>query len=202
MRALILVLAFIAFTLPAVALEGIGGVVAVRGDVTVVRGDATLDAAPGFVLERGDRIVTGAGGRALLQLEGGLTVSVASATELVLAELRATPQTSALAAWIELVEGLVRAVLSAPAAEADVQVRTPVAVTSVRSTEWTVEHAPEHTAVFCRDGAVAVSAAGTSVVLGPGDGTDVRGAAAPTAPVAWGAPRIERTLARTRLVAP
>ncbi len=199
MRALLLAVACLALALPALALEGIGGVVAVRGDVAILRGDARLEAVPGLAVERGDRIVTGAGGRALLQLDGGLTVTVASATELVLEELRRDARTSALTTWLGVVEGLVRAVLTAPVADNEVEIRTPLAVTSVRSTEWTVEHAPDHTAVFVRDGEVAVGAAGVTVVLGPGEGTDVRGAAAPSAPVVWGAPRVERTLARTRM---
>jgi len=177
----------------------VGRVAATRGDVVIVRGDEAVPARAGAALATGDRIETGMNGMALLQLRGGLTLTVARNTELVVGDVAPSPARAAFAGWLELVEGLLRAVLSAPSAEDDVEIRTPIAVTSVRSTEWTVEHAPEHTAVFCRDGSVAVQAAGTTVTLEPGEGSDVRGNAPPTAATQWGEPRVADTLARSTL---
>ena len=185
---------------PAWALESIGRVAAVQGAAEIIRADERLAVTPGIALELDDRVVTSVSGRVLLQLDGGLTVTVAPGTELRLAELRGAP--AGLTAWLDLLRGLVRAVLTAPGTTNDVEVRTPIAVTSVRSTEWTVEHRPAHTAVFCRDGVVDVAAVGGTVTLAAGDGTDVRGDAPPSAPVAWGAPRIADTLARTSFARP
>lgn len=179
----------------------VGSIAALRGEVSVIRDGETRTARAGLVLMTGDRVVTG-GGMALLQFRGGLTLTVARGTELVVGDIAPGPAQATMAAWLELIEGLVRAVLSAPGDGADVRVDTPLAVTSVRSTEWTVEHTDDHTAVFCRDGEVRVEAAGEAVVLAAGDGTDVRGDAAPTTPVVWGEPRVADTLARSTLATP
>lgn len=195
------VLLFVSAAAAAAAAAEVGGIAALRGEVTIVRAGEPQRAEIGDALAAGDRVVTGAAGMALLQFHGGLTVTVARDTSLVVGDVAPTAARATMAAWLELVEGLVRAVLSVPG-EHEAEIRTPLAVTSVRSTEWTVQHDPDHTAVFCRDGAVDVAAAGERVTLGPGDGTDVRGTAPPSAPVQWGAPRVERTLARSTLAAP
>jgi len=179
----------------------VGSIAALRGEVSVIRDGETRTARAGLALMTGDRVVTG-GGMALLQFRGGLTLTVARGTELVVGDIAPGPAQATMAAWLELIEGLVRAVLSAPGDGGDVRVDTPLAVTSVRSTEWTVEHTDDHTAVFCRDGEVRVEAAGEAVVLAAGDGTDVRGDAAPTTPVVWGEPRVADTLARSTLATP
>lgn len=187
---------------PAVAgAAEVGSIAALRGDVTIVRAGETRGAEVGAALAAGDRVVTGAGGMALLQFHGGLTVTVARDTSLAVGDVAPTAARATMAAWLELIEGLVRAVLTAPG-ETDTEIRTPLAVTSVRSTEWTVQHDPDHTAVFCRDGVVDVAAAGERVTLRAGDGTDVRGTAPPSAPVQWGAPRVEQTLRRSTFFAP
>ena len=179
----------------------VGSIAALRGEVSVIRDGETRTARAGLALMTGDRVVTG-GGMALLQFRGGLTLTVARGTELVVGDIAPGPAQATMAAWLELIEGLVRAVLSAPGDGGDVRVDTPLAVTSVRSTEWTVEHTDDHTAVFCRDGEVRVEAAGEAVVVAAGDGTDVRGDAAPTTPVVWGEPRVADTLARSTLATP
>jgi hypothetical protein len=201
MRSLAVALLLLLSPVAVLAAE-VGSVAALRGDVRIVRQGDAQPARAGAVLMTGDRVVTGAGGMALLQLRGGLTLTVARDTELVVGNVVPSPAQATLAAWLDLIEGLVRAVLSAPGAASDVQVDSPLAVTSVRSTEWTVEHGDDHTAVFCRDGEVAVAAAGATVTLAAGDGTDVRGDAPPTEPVAWGEPRVADTLARSSLATP
>jgi hypothetical protein len=201
MRGLVVAVLLLLWPAGGLAAE-LGSIAALRGAVTVVRDGEPRAAEVGAALVTGDRVVTGARGMALLQLRGGLTVTVARATEIVVGDVAPSPAQATLAAWLELIGGLVRAVLTAPGGGADVRIETPLAVTSVRSTEWTVEHDDDHTAVFCRDGAVRVAAAGATVTLAPGDGTDVRGDAAPGAPAAWGAPRVADTLARSTLATP
>jgi hypothetical protein len=180
----------------------VGSVAALRGEVTLIRAGEPRAARAGAALMAGDRVVTSAGGMALLQLRGGLTLTVARDTELVVGDVAPGPAQATMAAWLELIEGVGRAVLSAPGEAADVRIDSPLAVTSVRSTEWAVEHAGDHSAVFCRDGEVRVEAAGEAVTLLAGDGTDVRGDAAPTTPVVWGEPRVADTLARSMLATP
>ena len=73
-----------------------------------------------------------------------------------------------------------------------VQVRTPSAVASVRSTEWAMRWNNGVSEVFTREGTVAVSANGGSVGLGPGDGVDVSGSGEFKPVVQWKPPRIAR----------
>jgi hypothetical protein len=190
---------------PAGLAAEVGKIAGVRGEVALIHAGERRIATAGDALAPGDRVVTGPRGMALLQLRGGLTLTVARDTELVVGGAGAGTARATMAGWLEVLEGLVRAVLSAPAVAPEVRVQTPLAVTSVRSTEWSVEHDPTdvHTAVFCRTGAVAVTAAGATVTLGPGDGSDIRGdGAAPGAPAAWGAPRVADTLARSTFATP
>ncbi len=201
MRRLAVALVLILAPVGVLAAE-VGSIAALRGEVNVVRDGDVLAVRAGDAVMSGDRVVTGRNGMALLQLRGGLTLTVARGTELLVGDVVPTVAEAAFAGWLELIEGLVRAVSSAPARSPEVEIRSPLAVTSVRSTEWTVQHDPGHTAVFCRDGEVEVAAAGARVVLAAGDGTDVRGTAPPSTPVAWGSPRVADTLARSTLAAP
>ena len=73
-----------------------------------------------------------------------------------------------------------------------VQVRTPSAVAAVRSTEWAMRWSNGVSEVFTREGAVAVSADGGSVRLGPGDGVDVSDSGEFKPVVQWRPPRIAR----------
>ncbi len=173
----------------------IGQVVALQGVVTLERLDGAATAVGGERLHAGDRLVTGFGSRVLLRLDGGLSVVVGAATDLGLERVTR----SADGAWstaLDLARGIFRAVLGVAGNE--VNVETALAITSVRSTEWTVEHGGDRTAVFAREGRVEVTAAGATVVLTAGEGTDVRPETPPTAPAIWGAPRVEDTLERTR----
>ncbi|TVQ32135.1 MAG: hypothetical protein EA356_13685 [Geminicoccaceae bacterium] len=173
----------------------VGQLAALQGTVALAGPLERRGLTGGEVLRAGDRLVTGAGSRALVQLEGGLTVVVGAASELVVQ--RAAREGGPWSTLVELATGVVRAVLSAPTAGAEVQIQTTFAVTSVRSTEWTVEQSAEGTAVFAQSGSVAVDAAGEQVVLAAGQGTDIAPGAAPTPPIAWGAPRVADTLERT-----
>ena len=73
-----------------------------------------------------------------------------------------------------------------------VQVRTPSAVASIRSTEWAMRVQNGSTAVFAREGQVYVLAnSDDSVWLGPGDGIDVTADGEMAGVVQWGQARID-----------
>ncbi len=80
-----------------------------------------------------------------------------------------------------------------------VSIRSPFAHLAVRGT--TVFAGPSNGVfgVFVADGEVEVSAAGRSVILRPGQGTNIaRPGDAPTAAVSWGKARIDAALASVR----
>ncbi len=197
MRSLLLIVPLLLGSLGAVADErpAIGQVAALQGSVTLERAHGPTPAVGGERLHAGDRLVTGFGSRVLLQLDGGLSVVVGATTDLGLTGVTRSAD-DAWSAALDLARGILRAVLGGAGGE--VNVETALAITSVRSTEWTVDHGADGTAVFAREGRVEVTAGGETVVLGAGEGTDVRPGAPPTAPASWGAPRVEDTLERTR----
>lgn len=77
------------------------------------------------------------------------------------------------------------------------QIRTPHAIASVRGTAFAVDVTDESTAVFVVDGMVRVGAVHrpASVILGPGQGVDVRPGEAMTVK-SWGASRVAALLGR------
>ena len=81
-----------------------------------------------------------------------------------------------------------------------IEIDTRTAVASVRSTEWLAESTAKGTGVLSIEGEVTVHAiAGGTVILRPGEGTDVASAAPPKAPAIWGAARRQDAIARTTI---
>lgn len=185
--------------------QAVAGVVARReGSVIAVRsgGDVWLEA--GSPIFRGDGIRTGPGAKVRIDFAGGLVVVVGPATEVGVEEFLAggSGGGSALtAAVLDLLVGIVRLVGPAEAGPARrIEVRTRVALASVRSTEWLVESAPAGTGVFVREGRVEVRGlVGAPVVLEPGFGTDVPPGGPAATPRRWGEARRDAALARTTL---
>ena len=72
---------------------------------------------------------------------------------------------------------------------------------STRSTDWLIEAARGRTSVFVARGSVAVRGVdgGTDVLLDAGHGTDVLPGEPPNPAKRWGAARVERAMARTRV---
>ena len=133
------------------------------------------------------RIVTGPDTRIALDCEGGRRVVVAPDTDIDFGRLAASEGYAA-----RLLRGLAGFVL--PLLGADrFEVRTPTAVASVRSTEWLMEVGEDGaTAVFVREGAVAVEAPRGGAVLEPGEGVDVTATGVAGPVKTWGAGRVAR----------
>lgn len=100
---------------------------------------------------------------------------------------------------LELLRGILRAVLPDTSDWNRYDVESRNAVASVRSTEWVVVLGSEQTSVFVVDGTVGVRASETEVQLQSGDGTDVPFGDPPGAPVQWGQARVDRVLNQTTL---
>ena len=78
------------------------------------------------------------------------------------------------------------------------QVVTPQAIAAVRGTKWAVDVAGGQTSVFVVSGSVAVQrpAASAGVLLGPGEGVDVRAGDEPLTVRRWPAARVAALMAR------
>ena len=201
----------------------VGRVVQLEGAVVLLRGGEPLPASLDAAVFPGDRVRTYAAGKALVLLDGGVRLQLGPASELEVTRfLQPAPQ-SRFEALLSLLDGLVRVLISDAGPGGALDVRTSAATASARATDFVVETTPERSSVLAVEREVTVtSRSGQSVVLRPGEGTDVpddpavwrrvraegfppEGAAvagppsAPSTAKTWGAARRERVLALTTL---
>jgi hypothetical protein len=104
-------------------------------------------------------------------------------------------------AVVELLEGIVRALLPGGHTWERFDIVTRTAVASVRSTDWIVDAKADTTGVFVEDGNVLVSSRANQaqIYLPAGFGVDVGTQPAPLQARAWAPARVEDARARTRL---
>jgi hypothetical protein len=178
------------------------GCIAARvvGDATIQRGTATQPVRPAMPLHQGDRLVTGAGGRVEMRCPDGSSLVIGERTSVQLSVFITDDRRHN--AVIEVLEGIVRALLPNGHAWERFDIVTRTAVASVRSTEWIVDAKPGTTGVFVASGGVLVSSRANQaqVFLQPGYGVDVGTQPAPLEARLWGQARIDDALARTRLL--
>jgi len=195
MRCCLRALVFILVTmvaLPALAAEA-GHVLRIVGNVEIERASGTTSLGVGQAIATGDRIKTGEDARVEIELEGGVRLVLGPDSRLVVPE-----QASRAISVVDLLMGIVRATLP-ESGVGGFMIRGRTAVASVRSTEWIVETDDTSTAVFSINGEVQVIGTGGSVILMPGQGTDVEAGSAPTEPKEWGAERRSDVVFRTQL---
>lgn len=162
-----------------------------EGERIDIRGPAGWVALPGAALPPGAAALrTGPGTRVEIRCAGGVVVTLGEGTEIDLSELAAPADADGV--LVRLFRGIAGFVAPEPQA-APIAVATPLAIASIRSTEWHVESARRTgTAVFVRKGRVAVTAGAATVELAPGEGVDVATDGTLPAPHPWGAARIAR----------
>ena len=177
--------------LPAMAAEA-GHVLRLVGAVEIERASGTTSLTVGAPIATGDRIMTGEDARVEIELEGGARLILGPESRLVVPE-----QAARAISVVDLLLGIVRATLPEGGTVSGFMVRGRTAVASVRSTEWIVETDDDNTAVLAIDADVQVIGTGGSVILTPGQGTDVAAGSAPTEPKEWGMERRSDVLART-----
>ena len=169
---------------------------AVEGtSATLWRFGAERPLSPGALPAGESTIRTGDATRVEIACDDGTVVTIGAGTRVALESLAgAGPSKNVL---IQIIEGVVGAV--APSRSwSGFELRSPLAIAAIRSTEWLMEHDPEKgSAVFVREGRVRVSApAGPAyATLGPGEGLDVSSDGA-GAVKTWGAARVEAVGAR------
>ncbi len=120
----------------------------------------------------------------------GIVLTVGTGTEVNLETLAGRGDDVVL----QLIDGIIG--LFAPEGrEGRFTVQTPLAIASVRSTEWLAEHAPaDGSAVFVRAGRVDVAAgSGGRATLGPGEGVTIAPDGSAGEVKTWGEARIRRS---------
>lgn len=148
-----------------------------------------------------DEVMTAENGRLKIEFADRSLIVIGGGSRIFIADYAVSERGRRTGAMLSLLSGIIRAVAANPGGHFSVGSRAAVA--SARSTEWLMEADPTSAAVFAAAGRVAVQAVGTnaSVLLQPGEGTDVPADGTPTPPKEWGQARVDDFLARTRLAA-
>ena len=176
--------------------DPVGYVARVVGVCVALEADGSRVLVAGGPVFRADRIVTSADAGLVVEFGDGSQISIGSQSVVIVSEFVAEQGSGRWAGAFDLILGAIRAFINDDG-EGSMQVQTRAAVASARSTEWAMEVAGDHTAVFVVAGDVEVAAAGETVVLGPGLGVDVDTGERPTDPKAWGQGRVRQILAAT-----
>ncbi len=161
---------------PAAAADRACRVTAVEGDNAAYRnGEFWKEISVGLLAPEATVLRTGPATRMEITCDDGIVVTVGPGTQIDLGELQG-PTGEDTSILIQLLGGIVGIV--APERTWGVfEVITPLAIASVRSTEWLVEYEPgAPAAVFVREGRVSVRVGGALVEtasLGEGEGITV-----------------------------
>jgi hypothetical protein len=167
----------------------------VAGEASLSHDGKRAPAEAGMALGPKDQIRTGGDGRVEILCSDQTTVTIGAETEINLGSLvgeQGDDETIAMS----LHRGIAR-FLAPVRTWGTFNVFGPVAVASVRSTEWVMETPKRGTNVLVLKGRVEVrSKRGDGYVIGTGYGIDVARDGTVGEPKQWGAERVARTLAR------
>ena len=186
---------FVVIAWSASAHEGqkVGRISALQGRATVLRQgvDRPDQLEMDSPLYRADTVQTATASKARLSLDDDTVVTMGELTTLRI--VRAGTAQAGTAARVSVATGVARLVAQHVPGRAHAEAVTPTAVAAVRGTEWLLDVSGRGTGVLVVAGQVVVSNArreikGT-VVLKPGEGTDVAPGKAPTPPATWSAGR-------------
>jgi len=168
------------------------------GQASVSHEGKRSKAEVGMALAAKDQLRTGADGRIEVLCSDQVVVTIGAETEIGLGSLvgeQGQDETIAMS----LHRGIAR-FLAPLRTWGQFNVHGPVAVASVRSTEWVMETPKRGTNVLVLDGSVTVRAkAGDGIILGPGHGVDVAPDGTMGEPKTWAPERVEKILKRLGL---
>ena len=183
---------------PAVAQERSCEVAEVAGEATMTHDGSPSAAQVGADLAPSDLLQTGPSGRIDVACSDGTRVTLGADTEINLGSLVGQQDANA-SIGMSLHRGIAR-FLAPVRTWGTFNVFGPVAVASVRSTEWIMETPKRGTNVFVLDGMVEVlGKRGDNVRLSPTYGVDVAADGTMGEPKKWGAKRVADVLARLGL---
>jgi hypothetical protein len=183
---------------PAMAQQRTCEVAEVAGEAALTHDGSRNPAQVGADLEASDVLQTGSSGRIDVACSDGTRVTLGPDTEINLGSLVGEQDDNA-SIGMSLHRGIAR-FLAPVRTWGTFNVFGPVAVASVRSTEWIMETPKLGTNVFVLDGVVAVqSKRGDHVELSPTYGVDVAADGSMGEAKKWGAKRVADVLTRLGL---
>jgi ferric-dicitrate binding protein FerR (iron transport regulator) len=171
------------------------------GQVQEIKGDAFADTGPQHrtldqtsLIYVADRVSTGSASRLTMQLGLNTTIKLGENTKLVVDKFLAET-----GGEISLESGPILVDRPPGARSMPLKIKSQYAVLAVRGTQFFAGPSNGVFGVFVEHGQVDVTAAGVTVTLSPGEGTNLnQPGAPPTAPVRWGQPRIDSAYASIR----
>lgn len=167
----------------------------VAGTASISHEGARSPATAGMALAPRDQIRTGGDGRVEIRCSDQTTVTIGAETEINLGSL-VGEQGDDETIGMSLHRGIAR-FLAPVRTWGTFNVFGPVAVASVRSTEWVMETPKRGTNVLVLKGRVEVrSKKSEGIILGPSHGVDVAPDGTMGEAKIWGPARVEKTLAR------
>ncbi len=140
---LTLVSAFVAVLLPLAIATRVfaqapvaGTISTAAGSVNVQRGGTSTPATTGTPVNVGDRVVTGAGGHAVITLTDGSELELGESSNIVIDNQALAPAGGRAATQVSLFGGVLRSVVNATGGPPNFEVHTPNAVAAVRGTRF------------------------------------------------------------------
>ncbi len=113
-----------------------GTISTASGSVQVQRGGASTPATSGTAVDVGDRVVTGAGGSAVITLTDGSQLELGESSNLVIDNHALAPAGGRAGTQVSLFGGVLRSVVNATGGPPNFEVHTPNAVAAVRGTRF------------------------------------------------------------------
>ncbi len=157
-------------------------VVALRGEVTLIRGGERRPLTVETPLQQGDRIETGEGASLGLEFVDGSRLMVAPGASVVIETLEGQSEPPRSRTVIKVIEGRVETKVRPQGKGSRYQITTPAAVAAVRGTEFRVGSAGETMRTEVVGGKVAVTGSGVTQEVGAGYATIAKVGSPPIAP--------------------
>jgi ferric-dicitrate binding protein FerR (iron transport regulator) len=176
---------------PALAQTGAGSVETLKGVGFAQRAADRLALEPNSPVFVGDLVGTGAESRLALKLGAATQLKLGAETRLRIDSFLVNT-----GGVLELQSGGLLFDRNENAGAARMSVRSPFALIAVRGTRFFAGQSAGVFGVFVTRGSVEVAAAGKTVAVAEGQGTNIASPGAPPSdPAPWGAPRIQAALA-------
>lgn len=137
----------------------VGQIVKLRGAAEITRGRVSLPLVLGAAVQPGDVVKTGPGGRLKLHFIDGSTVALGESAELEIGGYTVSADPASRDALLELGQGTLHALAAKAGPGSRFEIRTALAYSAVRGTEWFVDAAPTETDVAVVTGRVGVGLA-------------------------------------------
>jgi hypothetical protein len=170
--------------------QQVGSVQEVKGEAFADARDRRRNLEPAAPLFLNEVIATGSDARLVLRLGTDTTLRMGASARLTIDNYLVKAGGD-----ITLQSGPILFDRPAGAAPEPVQIHSSFGLIAVRGTRFFAGPSAGVMGIFVMDGSVAVSAAGTEVVVQTGKGTNIaQPGAAPTPPAPWGDPRIRAAM--------